>query len=120
MGKVSVNFDAKRLSRNVDTFSDRLNRNVAAVVNYDSAWGQAYMRTEAPWTDDTGAARSGLFAIPHSFRSTHEIFLAYSVTYGIWLEVANGGKYAIITPAMRIIGNKLMNDLQYLLNRMSE
>jgi hypothetical protein len=44
--------------------------------------------------------------------------MAYSVTYGIWLEVAHDRKYAIITPMMRIAGAALMQDLQHLLDRL--
>lgn len=44
--------------------------------------------------------------------------MAYSVTYGIWLEVAHDRQYAIITPMMRIAGAALMKDMQGLLDRM--
>lgn len=76
------------------------------------------MRTDAPWSDDTGAARGGLTAIPSHSRSQHEILLAYSVYYGIWLEVANSGKYQILIPMLRIIGEKVMRDLEHMLDRM--
>jgi len=84
-------------------------------MQYESAYAVGWLKQNAPWTDDTGAARTGLVAIPFSSGKSHEIFMAYSVYYGIWLEVANSGRYAVITPGMRVIGEKIMNDMEILL-----
>jgi hypothetical protein len=118
VAKISVTYDDSSLRSNVHRFNNKLQRSIDAVVDYDAAYATNYLKTNAPWHDDTGAARSGLVAIPSHFGSTQEILMAYSVTYGIWLEVANSGKYAVITPAMRVIGNKLMSDIQFVMNRM--
>jgi hypothetical protein len=120
VAKVSVTYDDSSLRANVHRFGSKLQRSIDAVVDYDAAYATSYLKTNAPWHDNTGAARSGLVAIPNHFGSTQEILMAYSVTYGIWLEVANSGKYAIITPAMRIIGQKLMSDMQLLIDRMGK
>lgn len=119
MAKASLKLDSRHLHANVKKFPEELRRNVAAVVDYRAAYTQGYLRATAKWTDRTGAARSGLFAIPLSYGNTYEIFMAYSVNYGIWLEVANNRKYAVITPAVRIIGNMLMRDLENLIERMT-
>lgn len=120
MAKVSADFDSGKLGRNLDSFDRKLRGNVRAVVDRRAAITQADLRVGARWTDRTGAARSGLMAIPLSLANAEEIFMAYSVTYGIWLETAHDRKYAIITPMMRIAGAALMNDLQYLLDRMGK
>jgi hypothetical protein len=119
MAKVTIEYDDKRLRRNIRNFRGDLNHAIGVVTDRTAAWGVGYMKTNAPWTDRTGAARTGLTAIPHNQGDVHEIDLAYSVYYGIFLEVCNSGKYAIITPAMRIIGQKLMNDLNGLLEHMN-
>lgn len=118
MAKVRAEFDAKRLRRNLSTFDSRLRQNVSAVVDRRAGQTEADLKTGARWTDRTGAARSGLMAIPVHGKTFEEIFMAYSVTYGIWLEVAHDRKYEIITPMMRIAGMALMNDLRGLLDRM--
>lgn len=117
MAKISFEYDDRKLRKNIRGVRQEVNNRVGAVVDYDAAWGQAWMRTNAPWTDDTGAARGGLLAIPGHFGNIHEIFLTYSVFYGIWLEVANSGRYQVLQPALRIVGNKLMSDLQHILDR---
>ena len=67
----------------------------------------AWMKANAPWTDRTTAARSGLHAYPLQFRHRFELVLAHAVSYGIWLEVANSGKYQIILPALRQASREL-------------
>ncbi len=119
MGKIKVDFDKSNLNRNLERFGDRLNRQVAAVIDYNAAYTTGWLKANAPWTDRTSAARTGLVALPFSQASQHEILMAYSVYYGIWLEVANSGRYAVITPAMRIVGEKVMRDMQMLIDRMT-
>lgn len=118
MAKVRFDYDDRELRRNINTLDRRIHNAVSIATERKSLEAIGWLRGNAPWTDNTGAARSGLIAIANNTRSYHEIFMAYSVTYGIWLEIANSGQYAVITPGMRIIGQGLMQDLQYLLDRL--
>lgn len=118
MARVKVDYDDKRLKKNLQTFDAKLKRNVAAMMEYNASYATGWMKQNARWTDRTGAARTGLAATAHSGRNFEELFLAYSVNYGIWLEVAHDRKYAIITPALRIIGDKILRDMSYLIDRM--
>lgn len=116
MAKIQVDFDGSNLQRNLSTFGKRVNDRVATVINYNASYTTGWMKRNAPWTDNTSAARTGLVTLPFHFGTQHELLMAYSVYYGIWLEVANSGKYAVITPAMRIVGQKVMGDMQMLIN----
>lgn len=120
MAKVRVEYDDRHLRKNVRNANRNIRRSLSAVVDRRAAITQGELKTQARWTDRTGAARSGLIAIPIHARTYEEIFMAYSVTYGIWLEIAHDRKYAIITPMMRIAGDALLRDCQYLLNYMSK
>lgn len=115
-----MKYDDKRLRRNSRNLNSNVRRNIDAVVDRRAAITTGDLRTKARWTDRTGAARSGLFAIPIHGKTFQEIYMTYSVTYGIWLEVANDRKYAVITPMMRIVGDALLHDMQFLLDRMSD
>lgn len=118
MARVKVDYSDKRLMKNVRTFDNRLRAAVAAVTDRRAAETQVWLRRNAPWTDRTGVARQGLFAIANHGKTFEEIFMAYSVTYGIWLEVANDRRFAIISPAIRIHGEALMKDMKFLIERM--
>lgn len=118
MARIRVDYDDKELRKNIKNFDKDFRHHVSAIVDRHAAITTGWLKTNARWTDRTGAARSGIAAIANSDKKYEEIFMAYSVNYGIWLEVAHDRKYAIITPAMRIMGEELMVSLRYLIDRM--
>ncbi len=61
---------------------------------------EAYAKQTAPWTDRTGAARQGLTGLAVKAATGVTIILAFSVHYGIFLELKNAGKYAVIIPTL--------------------
>ena len=61
---------------------------------------QGYMQTNAPWTDRTGNARQGLTVVVNLVETAIVFTLFHTMDYGIWLEVANAGNYAIIMPTI--------------------
>ncbi len=121
MSHVEFKFDTNDLVMKTMLLPAQIERNIYASVNYAADYGQAKMKMEAPWTDRTGAARGGLFALkrhtsaPGSVYGTHEIIFAHGVDYGIWLEVANSGKYQIIMPTVKTVGHDLLAGLKGLL-----
>jgi hypothetical protein len=78
---------------------------------------QDYMRNNAPWTDRTGNARQGLFAKSAKDGAGWVITAYHTVPYGIWLEVAHSGHYAIINPTIQAEGRRIMKDLNGFLGR---
>lgn len=119
MAKIKIEIDAKNLKNNLDAFNNNLNRNVSVLINYNAGYTTSWLKLNAPWQDNTGAARSGLVTLPFNRGNEHELLMAYSVYYGIWLEVAHSGQWAVITPAMRIVGAKVMADMRMLLDKMA-
>lgn len=82
-----------------------------ALEAYVEAWAEAtedYAQANAPWADDTGAARAGLAADYQSDGNRHAIILYHTVDYGIWLEIKDSGLYAIILPTIEYIGPQIM------------
>ena len=119
MLKIKIELDRnEQFKRNVDHLDNRINHAIDAVFDYNAGYAEGWMRENAPWTDRTGAARSGLMAISSSHESVHELLMAYSVTYGIWLEIANSGKYQVLIPAMRHVGQKILEDLKQVIYRL--
>lgn len=111
----------KELVPNVEKYGKDIFVALQAAATY---WGQRNQddaRIGAPWTDRTGNARGGLFfavdgfglnpvtgmvtseaslnsdvAIESGDKNTLIITLGHSVFYGKFLELKNGGRYAII------------------------
>lgn len=59
-----------------------------------------YAQANAPWEDQTGAARQGLgVEITKSFGEV-ALNLYHTVDYGLWLEVIQNGRFATIMPTL--------------------
>jgi len=79
-------------------------RKKAAVVALAQNWAgnlEQEAKDNAPWQDRTGNARNGLKGeVVLVGRNVVKITLAHSVEYGVFLELANDGKYAILKPTL--------------------
>lgn len=98
---------------------DSVRRYVTGVFEYSKLEAIEYMKENAPWTDRTGNARSGLFAITNYGDDYWELVLAHSVFYGIYLETRFSGKYAIIAPTVLEMGNRILNRLDSLFDKVN-
>lgn len=107
----------QNLIDNTLRFEPKLKDAMNETLEHERGVLEAYIKTNAPWTDQTGNARNGLFVRVDSefMRSgggqfsvggqTFRLVLGHSVPYGIWLETTlrPHGKTArpIITPTIR-------------------
>lgn len=79
-----------------------------------------YMKQNAPWQDRTGAARASLYSVvQHAARQSVTILLSHGslIPYGIYLEILNGGRLAIIAPSVDIWGPRMFHETQAILRR---
>lgn len=111
MPRAELTFDAGELRRGLDDLDDGMRRFITAATDRQATEAEAVMKTGAPWTDRTGNARAGLYTLTSHGRREHEITLAHSVSYGIWLEVRWNGRYEIIMPTARSQAAALMRVL---------
>lgn len=79
---------------------------------------EGYATTNAPWTDRTGNARNTLSARTEHKPNTDSIILSHGMIYGVWLEVKNSGRYAIVIPTIKHMGPRLMHSLNRILDRL--
>lgn len=93
----------------------RLKAKVMSVLQYKAPQVEAHMKVNAPWTDQTGNARQGLRAEAFDEGDNAGIVLYHQVPYGIWLELANSGTYAIIDPTIAVMGPEVMRSLERIL-----
>lgn len=106
------------LLQNTSELGDRVDRAVGQVMERQGDLATAYMKTNAPWTDRTSVARNGLGAIAFKQGTRWVLNLFGRANYQIWLEVKNGGKYAIITPTIQIWGPRIMRNMSGLIERL--
>ena len=108
-GKVHWYYDT--LTPKMAVFEIVIDEAIEYIVEEIAKELESYMREEAPWEDQTGAARDGLRAEASKEGSTHLITLYHTVDYGIWLEVRYNKKFAIILPTIEKYGPVLMGAL---------
>ncbi|WPH57968.1 hypothetical protein SEA_LUCKYLEO_19 [Gordonia phage LuckyLeo] len=102
---------AKELDRKLDNA-------IELIIDVGAARGEVHMKNNAPWTDRTGAARSGLTTMTHHEDEKSTVVFAHSVDYGIWLEVKNDGEYEVIMPSVVHTGKEIMADFDKLFRRL--
>lgn len=61
---------------------------------------EAIAQANAPWEDRTGEARAGLHTSVGNEDGVVSLALEHGVDYGLWLEVIQNGKFAIILPTL--------------------
>ncbi len=104
------------LATAVERYGDRVLTAVAAVAQRVASEMQNQAKADAPWTDRTGNARTGIFGTSEADFGAHvvTIYLSHGATidYGIWLELAHSGNYAVIMRTMEAHYDSLMQLLR--------
>lgn len=75
---------------------------------------EGWMKGNAPWEDRTGNARQALYTLVARDGSTYVLVMDHGVQYGYWLEVIQGGRYAIVAPAMDYAWTLVLSNLRSL------
>ena len=110
---VKADYDDRRLRNNIENYKEHFDRMLQVLIDYHAAAGVVDMKTGAPWTDRTSAARNGLFTVvSHPEPNHYTITFSHTVHYGFWLEVKFSGRDAIIMPTVLSRGRALMKDIE--------
>lgn len=102
------------MTARLDEFDPKVRRGILAAAHFTAPLAESFMKSQAPWTDRTGAARNGLGTKVEASGDRVAIILFHSVPYGVYLETRWGGKYAIIEPAMAATGPLFIEAIQRL------
>jgi hypothetical protein len=113
--RAGFDLDETELKAGLDAFDAKFSKYVTQTFDFAAVKTTEQMKAKAPWTDRTSAARNGLHSkATHRGRAgfkQHELLAAHGVPYGIWLEIANSGKYAILIPTIVAVGREIMKVL---------
>lgn len=102
---------------NVARYAQELTAGVHTLARETAFAMEANAKVNAPWNDDTGAARAGLRGSVEVAGALTRIVLAQSVAYGRYLEFAHGGRFAILWPTVEAERARLLAALQQLVGR---
>lgn len=91
----------QRLAGNVRRLTSITRARLQSVLAEQAAVAEGDAKVTAPWTDRTGAARNSLYATSMATGNGGVLEVGHGVDYGIWLEVANAGRYAAVIPTLQ-------------------
>ena len=112
-------FDASKMAENLDNVLGTKAK--AAMRMYAESAAQnleAHKKDKRPWTDRTGMAKARLNGSVQEVSEGLRIALAQGVDYGIWLELANEKKYAIIQPTIQSKSGEVIEGFEGLLDKL--
>ncbi len=99
-----------------DEYARAIEDGVFALAQQYAIEIEAWMKDNAPWTDQTGNARQTMAAEAERLvGAAAQIILSYGVEYGLYLELSNGGAFSIIGPALDTFVPRVWADVQELL-----
>lgn len=87
---------SNEVKKNLQAWADRQRAAVIALANTWAGQLEGRAKAAAPWTDRTGNARNGLFGSTEVKGNEVKIRLGHSMEYGIFLELANDGRFAVL------------------------
>jgi len=97
------------LSAKIKAWGEKFLAAIQAVGQLVAAEMEAYLKQTAPWTDRSSAARQGLTGVALQLGATSvAIVLYHQASYGKWLELCNGSRYAVILPALPLLYSKVV------------
>jgi len=100
---------------------EKLRRILAAIIQVCQVYAgeaEGYMKNNAPWKDRTGVARASLHSKVLIDKDNITIRLSHGVEYGVYLEYAHGGKYAILRPTADLYKDRIVNEIKALFRRL--
>lgn len=106
------------ITPNLRQMEPRLYSAIYAAMKFHGDRAEAFMRTNAPWQDQTGNARNTLSAEAFADDERFTLVLYHQMPYGVWLEVRWSGRYAIILPTLDRVGPEIMATIDGIMARM--
>lgn len=104
-------------SQLTNAYIARIRAGVRAIAHHRAPEIETWMKDNHLWINRTGAAEAGLHTeVEDAALDIVEIILEGGVDYQIFLELANGGRYAIIAPAVDYWGPVIWRDVMALLS----
>lgn len=119
MAGLNLDIDTSDLSDGLKEFERRAEAAIQLYAETSALKLQNHARENAPWTDRTGHARQRLSGKAEPTDTGYDLILAHGVDYGIFLELANEKRYAIIQQTIDYIGStQIMPGLRRLLENL--
>lgn len=113
---MSFKFDANNIIQGLANLENRTKAAISLYGDTVTKKMEAYAKTNRPWTDRSSSAKNRLTGTSVRLSgNTVRCTISHGVEYGIWLELCNEGKYAIIKKTVDAISPEALKGLNNLL-----
>lgn len=117
----SFKIDLGEMLSGIANFGNKADAAVFAFAEQGALKMQNYAKEHRRWTDRTAHARQRLTGSVETVSTGYKIIIAHGVDYGLWLELANEKKYAIIPETLEYVGEKeIMPGFKRLIERLDK
>ena len=115
----SFKFDLSSLVSSLDGAESKLEAALRVYADTSAAKLESSAKENARWQDRTGDARRRLKGDALPVPEGYKLRLAHGVEYGIWLELANERRFAIIEETIQRVGStEIMPGFERLMDRL--
>lgn len=114
---MGLNFDISDMLNGITETESKLDIAVGMLCETAAKNLEGDAKEQAKWTDRTGAARQRLQGYTYRTTTGWRIVLAHGVNYGIWLELANEKRFAIVGPLIDLASPYILKDFENLMSK---
>ena len=118
MSGCSISFDTKDVLKRFDKMQEKTRASLKILADAAVKAMETYAKNNAKWTDRTGNARQRLKGSTRWEESALIAAISHNVDYGIWLELCNEKKYAILEEALNSQAQNLLDSYQRFLHQL--
>ena len=116
-----MKFDISGMAQGLIGAEDRIDTAIRMLAEQGALQLQNSAKENRRWTDRTGQARQRLHGFVGEIPEGYRITLAHGVDYGIWLELANEKRFAIIPQTLEYVGTfEIMPGFERLMERLNK
>ena len=118
MSGVSISWDTKNVLAKLNSMQQKTRTSLQIIADSAAKAMEKYAKANARWTDRTGNARQRLKGSTRWEETALIAAISHNVDYGMWLELCNEKKYAILEEALNSQAQNLLDAYQRFLSKL--
>ena len=118
MSGCSISFDTKTVLGKLNSMKQKSRTSLQIIANSAVKAMEKYAKANARWENRTGDARKLLKGSTRWEEDALIAAISHNVDYGMWLELCNEKKYAILEESLNSQAQNLLDAYQRFLNQL--
>lgn len=111
----TIRIDSKQLLKRLENAETKSQLAIRMFAQEGAKKFENYAKINRPWTDRTGHARQRLVGWVETFSDKVRIHIGHGVDYGVYLELCNEKRYAILQPTVNACSKEIVQGFSKLM-----